>query len=236
MTGVPHVPAASAIAGPVEDAAEPAPAQRPRPLCPLVFVPGDHSGCDAGSLPALDAALAEALAWWRAQLGVQPFEPEPAVAIAGRRPAAAYACETRERIGAELARYFPDLAAAPDGVRPASCLYLVYAALADLPYRCGGNGTSAVAAGGPPLRVVQASGALRAFALGRNSRDPETGGRAAQIGALAHELGHALGLPHPADPTVQAVSLMWSWWRFPGVGLSPSEVRQALGYAAGRPS
>ena len=134
------------------------------------------------------------------------------------------------------ARYFPDLAAAPDGVRPASCLYLVYAALADLPYRCGGNGTSAVAAGGPPLRVVQASGALRAFALGRNSRDPETGGRAAQIGALAHELGHALGLPHPADPTVQAVSLMWSWWRFPGVGLSPSEVRQALGYAAGRPS
>ncbi len=235
MTGVPNVPASAGVAGRVEATAEP-PARRSRPLCPLLFVPSDCAGWNAGYLPALDAALAEALAWWRAQLGVQPFEPEPALAIAGRQPAAAYARDTQARIRAELARYFPDLAAqtAPSSGAPTP-LYVVYAVLSDRPYRCAGSvtGTSAVAAGGPPLLVVQASGSLDAFALEQHPLDPETGSRAAQIGALAHELGHALGLPHPDDPAVQAISVMWSWWRFPDAGLSPAEVQRVLGYIGG---
>jgi len=200
-----------------------------RPLCPLVFVPTDCAGWNADYVPALAAALTEALRWWQDQLGVQPFAPEPALAIGGRQPRAAYACDTQERIRAELAAYFPDLAdlpaEPPDTPNPKPCLYVVYATLSDLPYRCPGNviGTSAVLVGGPPVLVVQSSGSLDAFALGQNPLDPASGSRAAQIGALAHELGHALGLPHPAAPAVQAVSVMWSWWTFPGCGLSDSE-------------
>lgn len=225
-------------AGPDKGSPEQPARSRRRPLCPLVFVPGDCAGWNAGYLPALDAALAEALAWWRAQLGVQSFDAEPALAIGGRQPAAAYACDTQERIRTELALYFPDLAvgAAPAPGSPAPCvpiaipLYVVYAILSDLPYRCAGNviGTSAATAGGPPLLVVQSSGSLDAFARGQNPLDLATGSRESQIGALAHELGHALGLPHPADPEVQAISVMWSWWLFPGVGLGPAEAREAL--------
>ncbi|HLZ69575.1 MAG TPA: hypothetical protein VKV26_06640 [Dehalococcoidia bacterium] len=213
-----------------------------RPLCPLVFVPSDCAGWNAEYVPALDAALAEALNWWQTRLGVQPFDPEPALAIGGRQPRAAYACDTQERIRAELARYFPDLAALSEQAGTSvPCpslsvpLYVVYALLSDLPYRCAGNviGTSAAAAGGPPVLVVQSSGSLDAFALGQNPLDPVSGSRAAQIGALAHELGHALGLPHPADPAVQAVSVMWSWWLFPRVALSPPETAQALACLSG---
>jgi hypothetical protein len=229
MIGAMNVAGGFGTPGPAEGLSDRPAARRPWPLCPLVFVPSDCAGWNAGYLPALDAALAEALAWWQAQLAVQPFDPEPAIAIGGRQ-SAAYACDTPERIRAELARYFPDLAApiTPSAGVPVP-LYVVYAILPDLPYRCAGNGigTSAAVTGGPPLLVVQSSGALDAFALGQNPLDPATGSRAAQTGALAHELGHALGLPHPADPAIQAISVMWSWWRFPGVGLSPAEVQQA---------
>lgn len=226
--------AASSTGSHTGSPAQPA-ARHSRPLCPLVFVPSDCAGWNAAYVPALDAALAEALGWWQAQLGVQPFEPEPALAIGGRQPRAAYACDTQERIRAELAGYFPDLAApAPCTLNPEPCLYVVYAVLSDLPYRCAGNviGTSAAANGGPPVLVVQSSGSLDAFALGQNPLDPATGSRGAQIGALAHELGHAIGLPHPADPRVQARSVMWSWWRFPDIGLLPPEAAQALTFAS----
>jgi hypothetical protein len=213
-----------------------------QPLCPLIFVPSDCAGWNAGYVPALDAALGDALRWWQERLGAQPFDPEPVLAIGGRQPRAAYACDTQERIRAELARYFPDLATASlpaaNGALPGSpelqiCLYVVYATLSDEPYRCAGNviGTSAAMAGGPPVLVVQSSGSLDAFTLGQNPLDPTSGSRAAQIGALAHELGHALGLPHPSDPAVQATSVMWSWWTFPACDLSPAECQLALTFA-----
>ena len=41
------------------------------------------------------------------------------------------------------------------------------------------------------------------------------------IGAVAHEIGHCVGLPHPedmADPTI-----MFGWWEFPAIGFQWAE-------------
>jgi hypothetical protein len=130
----------------------------------------------------------------------------------------------------DLAQAHPDLAGRPE----AGIVYVVYAELGPDPYQCPGNviGTSSPYPGAPPMLIVQSSGSLTAFTQGLNPDDPTTGTRDAQTGALAHELGHALSLPHPSDPAVQAISVMWSWCLFPRIGLSAPEREQALRFAS----
>src|SRR3990167_1456104 len=41
------------------------------------------------------------------------------------------------------------------------------------------------------------------------------------IGAVAHEIGHCVGLPHPEDMTDPTI--MFGWWDFPAVGFQQAE-------------
>jgi hypothetical protein len=222
-----------------------------RRLFPIVFVPADGAGWDLDYQTALDTAVDTALAWWAEQIGVRPFDAVPAIAIGGMHTRAYYtaAPDTQERIRAELAVYYPELRQADE--RDDGIVYAVYACLSSDPYTCPGDvigASSAPARGGDqgdpssqvsgqrpslPVLIVQSSGSLDAFALGQNPLDPNSGSRAAQTGALAHELGHALGLPHPALAADRAVSVMWSWWTFPSCGLASGEAEVARAGACG---
>ncbi|WP_337177743.1 PEP-CTERM sorting domain-containing protein [Paludisphaera sp.] len=54
-------------------------------------------------------------------------------------------------------------------------------------------------------------------------------GRRLQIGAAAHELGHAFGLPHPdAYGGTWGTTVMGEWWNYPDLGLNDWEVDHLL--------
>jgi hypothetical protein len=202
-----------------------------RSLFPLILVPADQPPPSIDTITALDLAVDRALDWWHDALSSFPFDAFPTQSIQTSRPRAASAQpNTQELVREDLAAAHPDLAGRPE----AGIVYVVYAELGPDPYQCPGNviGTSAPYAGAPPMLIVQSSGSLDAFRDGQNPLDPNSGSRDAQTGALAHELGHALSLPHPTDPAVQAQSIMWSWWLFPRIGLSTPEIQQALAYAS----
>jgi hypothetical protein len=198
---------------------------RVRTIFPVVFVPADGAGWNADYPTALDTAVDTALAWWQRQLGERSFDAVPAIAVGGLQPRAAYTPDTQEKLRQELAAYYPELG----GELDAGIVYAVYACLSSDPYTCPGDviGASAVRSGDAAVLVVQSSGSLDSFACGQNPLDPLTGSRAAQTGALAHELGHCLGLPHPDDPLARSISVMWSWWDFPACGLTATEAATA---------
>jgi len=53
-------------------------------------------------------------------------------------------------------------------------------------------------------------------------------GRRKQMGAVAHELAHALDLPHP-PPDESHTSIMGHWWNYPDLGLTEDEIDRVLG-------
>ncbi len=48
------------------------------------------------------------------------------------------------------------------------------------------------------------------------------------IGSFIHEVGHSFGLPHPDNAADQAISIMWSWWNYPNIGLTQKEKDKLL--------
>lgn len=192
-----------------------------RTLQPVLFVPPDQATAPIGAFAeALWRALGTAMRWWRAQLDCNVFQTLPLTELIGRHEAAWYFQSTQEKVAAELRALWP---LGSDGIT-----YICYGLWGEGPYQAPGN---VIGASGDAL-VVQSSSSLVIFVEGAYpgySRDEPWNSREAQTGALVHELGHTLGLPHTEDvePGHGDESVMQAWWRFPDVGLTLRE-RQAV--------
>lgn len=194
----------------------------PRTLQPVLFIPSDQAAALRPEFaPALWQALGEAMRWWRARFECDVFQALPIVEFVGAKPAEQYYQDTQAKVETELGRLY---ALGRDGKT-----YVCYGLWGEGPYQAPGN---VIGASGDYL-VVQSSTSLVMFADGRfPGYDPSLpwNSRPAQTGALAHELGHTLGLGHTdeREPARAAESIMYAWWGFPRLGLTPRELQAAL--------
>jgi len=193
-----------------------------RTVQPVIFVPQDGAAAFREAyVEALWRALGEVLRWYRRHADRDVFQALPVVEYVGRKRAESYFHGTQDKVLNELAAVWE---VGRDGRT-----YVCYGLWGEGPYQAQGN---VIGASGDYL-VVQSSTSLVMFVDGRfpgYAPDVWWNSRGAQTGALAHELGHTLGLPHTdaTEPARAHDSIMYAWWDYPRVGFTPRELQTVL--------
>jgi hypothetical protein len=193
-----------------------------RTIQPVIFIPEDQvANLRQEFVDALWTAIGDVMRWYRRQAERNVFRAMPVVESVGRRPAEEYFQGTQEKVLHELSLIW---AVGRDGLT-----YVCYGLWGEGPYQAKGN---VIGASGDYL-VVQSSTSLVMFIQDHfPGYDPTLpwNSRLAQTGALAHELGHTLGLPHTdeAEPSRAAESLMYAWWDYPRCGFTERELATVL--------
>lgn len=218
-------------------------ANRATKVQPILFVPSSLSA-DPVYLASIDAALAAINAWYASQLEGRTFNYIPAVQVIGQHELQYYCPKTTVatqciqvpgQVGADPGDIFnvlADLEGQGYPIRQITILLVLWV---------GGYGYAAGAQYSPSSGFA----ALGDWALDGIAGKYESGTatsrcsdsssawlictKNAQSGSVGHELGHAFGLPHPAndgtqsgDPNYWLSTIMSVFWDFPNVVLIDS--------------
>ena len=218
------------LVGRAVEAAPPDGGDRPRLTRFVYLAPADRPVRDL-YVGAIDTAARRLQSWFAGELGGATFRTtsSPVELCQSRQPASHFLADPWLKVTAELSTCVSWRFHDPN------FRWIVYA---DVPSECGGEqrlgrGVDGVTIMGEQALQGLAGAAETSDPCGYLSDEPAT----RWIGGLGHELGHALGLSHPAGcddglPACDVGSLMWTGYGdWPATSLGPDE-RAAL---AGNP-
>ncbi|WP_169517017.1 hypothetical protein [Azohydromonas australica] len=181
---------------------------------------------------AIERAALSIQDWYAQRLGGYSFRlASPAVETCqGRQPGSYYATQSWSRVAAAVRDCIPEFAWNDSAHR-----WVIYA---DVRHQCGDReslGASAQGVAILPVQDLQGVSGESVITDDCGAPVPYEGAAGVNrwIGGLGHELGHALGLPHPAGCEEKASacddgSLMWlGYVNFPNIELRDAE-RAAL--------
>lgn len=212
---------------------------------PILFVPSNLNA-DSAYLPAVDEALAMISAWYATQLDGNTFNYVQAEVVTGQHELRHYCPKTSSdtqciqipgELGADpedINNVLSDLTSQGYPVEPNTILLIFW--VGGYGYASGAkySPTSGFAAVGD-WALDGIAGKYEAGTATSNCDDSAFAWlictKNAQIGSVAHELGHAFGLPHPTDDGTQLgdsnywlSTVMAVPWDFPNVVLIDSSV------------
>lgn len=170
-------------------------------VMPIYFYPADLAP-NSLYLDAINKSLAVIQAWYSVQLDGLTFELDSAITVRGNHDLSWY--QDPEKVLEDLSSF---------GLKPKPQILLIF---------IEGSGIRGI---GHTLNFWAVLGERTLAGIsGEYPADKLGFSKNSQRGAIAHELGHAFGLPHPEANEENKDSVMLSWAFFPKLILLDSEI------------